>query len=385
MKILNYSLLEVGVKSFKNGHFRSISHLNCKQKCETSKVTCSVLKNLYSSKSVELVPKTNNPSLNSSLVRLRTEELEAITNEDVKQLKNESNSALDFCSENVSDITPFVHPSFNLAYFVNKSTVIKEFVKLGVKLHKLEKDNDISRFLLTLNFENNVKGHLRFLHDNGVPAESFGEYLTKNPYILKEDLKDMQIRIDYLKSKKFSQESITRIISKNPMWLSVNVVEIDKKLGFFQRMFILAGHEVRKLATIRPSLITYDPKVVETNVFSINEEMGFSIEEARTLLLSVPKLFMISRTHLKKRFHYIHQEMKISHERLLSQPGILFFRDYIIKQRHLFLVSLGKAQYDPKLPGYVSLEILVKGSDTEFCHNVAKTSINTFNVFLKTL
>lgn len=77
--------------------------------------------------------------------------------------------------------------------------------------------------------------------------------------------------------------------------------------------------------------------------------------------------------------------MEISHEQILQQPIILTFRLHIIKQRHEFLKSLGKTQFDPKLPGYISLDALSTGTDVEFCKNVAKTSIEVFNTFLKTL
>lgn len=96
-------------------------------------------------------------------------------------------------------------------------------------------------------------------------------------------------------------------------------------------------------------------------------------------------MFVLGTNHLKERFHYVHNEMKLSHERILAQPNVLLYREFIVKQRHLFLQSLGRAQYDPKQPGYVSLDKLVKDNDVQFCQDVAKTSVNTFNIFLKSL
>lgn len=76
--------------------------------------------------------------------------------------------------------------------------------------------------------------------------------------------------------------------------------------------------------------------------------------------------------------------MEISHQQILQHTNILTFRNFIIKQRHEFLKELGKAQYNYLLPGYISLDTLVIGSDVDFCKNVAKTSIDVFNAFLKT-
>lgn len=60
-------------------------------------------------------------------------------------------------------------------------------------------------------------------------------------------------------------------------------------------------------------------------------------------------------------------------------------RIFKIKERHLFLVYLGKAQYDPTKPNYVSLDKFVSIPDEVFCKEIAKTSVNDFEKFLKTL
>jgi mTERF domain-containing protein len=60
----------------------------------------------------------------------------------------------------------------------------------------------------------------RFLHDLGVPSDELGAFITRNPWIFKEDLDDLQVRVIYLESKKFSAEMITRVIRRNPSWLS---------------------------------------------------------------------------------------------------------------------------------------------------------------------
>lgn len=66
-------------------------------------------------------------------------------------------------------------------------------------------------------------------------------------------------------------------------------------------------------------------------------------------------------------------------------PKVLTSRKFRIQQRHLFLEKLGRAQYDPKKEHYVSLEKLVAGTDSEFCANVAKSSVQAYNTFLKSL
>ena len=84
-------------------------------------------------------------------------------------------------------------------------------------------------------------------------------------------------------------------------------------------------------------------------------------------------------------FDYVHNVMKLSHEQILDFPEILKSRIFRIKQRHMFLQTLGRAQYDPKLEGYVSPQRLVEGTDTEFSQSVAKSSVEAFNIFLKSV
>jgi mTERF domain-containing protein len=60
----------------------------------------------------------------------------------------------------------------------------------------------------------------RFLHDLGVPSDELGAFITRNPWIFKDDLDDLQVRVNYLQSKKFSAEMVARVVRRNPRWLS---------------------------------------------------------------------------------------------------------------------------------------------------------------------
>lgn len=48
------------------------------------------------------------------------------------------------------------------------------------------------------------------------------------------------------------------------------------------------------------------------------------------------------------------------------------------------MVEMKKAQYDPSKPMYVSPRALISGTDLEFCRDIAKTSVELYNEFLKT-
>uniref|UniRef100_A0A0A9WEF6 mTERF domain-containing protein 1, mitochondrial n=1 Tax=Lygus hesperus TaxID=30085 RepID=A0A0A9WEF6_LYGHE len=294
-------------------------------------------------------------------------------------------SVLDECLEDVSDYTLPIAPSFNLAGYVDRSPHLQELMKLGVNLDKIERTKGAAEVILRLDFERDAKPYIQFLHDHGVASEELGNFITTNPFIFKEDLENLQIRINYLEAKLFSSESISRIISKNPKWLSHSTKNIDHRLGFLQSLFSLIGPEVRAVATRMPKLITYPLRQIEVAKFGVVEEMGFTQEESKYLLLGKPKVYTIRREDAVARFSYIHNEMGISHSQIISQPDILTYRESRIRERHMFLKSIGKAQYDPKAPGYVSLKALMSSSDSDFCANVAKSTILVYNKFLKTM
>lgn len=113
--------------------------------------------------------------------------------------------------------------------------------------------------------------------------------------IFKVDLDDMQTRVNYLEAKRFSKTQIQRILTLNPFWLMFSTRRIDKRLGYFQKEFGLKGDDVRFLASKLPRLITYNMEHIRQATFCIREEMGFDKEEIKCLLLSKPRLWMLSK------------------------------------------------------------------------------------------
>lgn len=186
-------------------------------------------------------------------------------------------------------------PTYNLAAYVNKSELLQQFIQLGVDLSAIEKRKGLPEFVLKLQLNEDVKPRLLFLKDQGVPAERYGEIITKNPLIFKVDLDDMQTRVNYLEAKRFSKTQIQRILTLNPFWLMFSTRRIDKRLGYFQKEFGLKGDDVRFLASKLPRLITYNMEHIRQATFCIREEMGFDKEEIKCLLLSKPRLWMLSK------------------------------------------------------------------------------------------
>lgn len=113
------------------------------------------LRNLF------IIPKFYSSSAENNLT------VEGVTKENVSnhlsnnKEKNESiNTILEPCKEDLSSITPALVPSFNLASYVNKSTSLQEFVKLGVDISKLEKRRFASELILGLDFKKDVEKYI---------------------------------------------------------------------------------------------------------------------------------------------------------------------------------------------------------------------------------
>lgn len=190
---------------------------------------------------------------------------------------------------------PVIRPSFNLAAYVQKSETLQQLMKLGVNLDRLDEKN-IGKFIANLDFKRDVEPYIFLLtKDIGVPVENIGKFLTKNPSILKESLDDIEVRINYLRLKRFTSEQIATIIARNPFWLNYTTREIDDRLGFFQKDFELTGDEVRLLTVAYPRLITYNQRIIKEMSFSVREECCFEPEEVKEILLKCPKLWMMRK------------------------------------------------------------------------------------------
>ncbi|XP_011162406.1 transcription termination factor 3, mitochondrial [Solenopsis invicta] len=292
--------------------------------------------------------------------------------------------ALDTCTEDLSDIGSPLTPTFSFAKYANKSHTIQELVKLGVALYKFEAKEGMVQYFLNLDFERDVIPYIRFLHDCGVPADYLGEFITKNPDIFKQDIDDLHTRIRYLRAHNFSISMIQTILCKNPNWLLFSTKDIDYRLSYFQSNFKLSGNEVRILTVKAPKVMTYKMVHLLENTFSIKEEMGFDQKQVKRLLLTLPRIWIKNRERLVSTFDYAHKEMQLQREFITRVPQVLLCRKSRLEQRHLFLVEMKRAQYDPSKPMYVSPRALVSGTDVHFCTDIAKTSIDAYNAFLKT-
>ncbi|XP_069813416.1 transcription termination factor 3, mitochondrial [Dendropsophus ebraccatus] len=280
---------------------------------------------------------------------------------------------------------PIPPASTTLRDYVDSSETLQKLVMLGVDLSKLEKRPNVGTFLLKLDFEKDINKILFFLKDLGVEDHQLGPFLTKNPFILSEDLDNLHKRVAYLSSKKFSRHAIARIVSRAPYLLNFSVERLDNRLGFLQKQLGLSGEKTRELVTRLPKMVTGSLEPIKENLKVFEIEFGFKKNEIQHIALVVPKMLIGNKKKLTETFDYVHNTMGIPHHIITHFPQVFNSSLLKIKERHEFLMFLGRAIYNPAQPNYVSLEKLVSLPDQVFCEEIAKTSIQDFEQFQKNL
>lgn len=90
-----------------------------------------------------------------------TSALDCISSADLSLIKESETGVLKPCIEDVSDVTPFLSPTYNLAAYANHSRTLQQFIKMGVDLHKVENKKGGAECILKLDFDKHVKLHLR--------------------------------------------------------------------------------------------------------------------------------------------------------------------------------------------------------------------------------
>ncbi|XP_051878880.1 transcription termination factor 3, mitochondrial [Pristis pectinata] len=280
---------------------------------------------------------------------------------------------------------PLPLTSFTLRDYVDSSETLTKLVLLGVDLSKLEGRPNVANMLLRLDFDRDVKERLLFLKDVGVEEDLLGAFLTRNPFILTEDMENLQKRVQYLQSKKFNKGAISRMVSVAPYLLNFSVERLDNRLGFYQKELGLSTQKTRELVTRLPKLLTGSLEPVKENLKVCRIELGFRDNEIQHMVTCVPKLLLASKSKVTRLFDYLHNTMGIPHHLITTFPQVFNAKFLRVKDRHLFLEYLGRAQYDPSLPNYISLDKLVATPDDVFCVTLAKATLQDFETFQKTL
>ncbi|XP_024150384.1 transcription termination factor 3, mitochondrial [Oryzias melastigma] len=300
----------------------------------------------------------------------------------------ESSALEEICDEEAISIsipTSLPPVSTSLRDYVEKSETLTKLVQLGVNLWKLEQRPNVGSMLLRLDFKTDVVPRLMFLKEMGVEDSRIGYIISHNPFILSESIENLRDRVSYLKSRKFSSETVASMVSRAPYLLNFNVKRLDNRLGFYQQQLQLSASNTRNIVARLPRLLCVSLEPIKENLKVCEIELGFKKNEIQHIVLAVPKVLTANKRKLTQIFDYIHNTMKVPHYLITKFPQILNTKYLRVRERHLFLEYLQKAQYDPSLPNYISLDRLVSLPDEAFCTELALATVEDFYLFQKTL
>ncbi|XP_032437086.1 transcription termination factor 3, mitochondrial isoform X2 [Xiphophorus hellerii] len=341
------------------------------------------------SKHTEDVPRTDVPEYKPALVPT-VDALPLPQNQISVDLDaDDKPSALEEISDEEAvgiSIPSFIPPaSVSLQDYVDKSETLTKLVQLGVSLWRLEQRPNVGSMLLRLDFNRDVAPFLLFLKEIGVEDSRLGYIISHNPFILSENLENLQARVNYLKSRKFSSETVASMVSRAPYLLNFSVKRLDNRLGFFQQQLKLGASNTRSVVARLPRLLCGSLEPVKENLKVCEIEFGFKQNEIQHIVIAVPKVLTANKRKLTQIFDFVHNTMKVPHHLITKFPQVLNSKFLRLRERHLFLEYLGKAQYDPDLPSYISLDRLASLPDENFCTDLAVATLEDFYLFQKTL
>ena len=156
-------------------------------------------------------------------------------------------------------VTSSLPPSHTrtLANLVNHYETLQKLVDLGMDLFHLELRYNIAPTLAKLKWEEDVVPRARFLLRLGMNVTELGDYLTRNPFILTQEVHHLIERVKYLQSKMFTKSDVLRIVTLSRYWLNYDAKLIDGRLGWLQKQFELSGDQLRQLIVLEPRVIAF--------------------------------------------------------------------------------------------------------------------------------
>ncbi|MEN2496011.1 MAG: mTERF [Marteilia pararefringens] len=117
----------------------------------------------------------------------------------------------------------------------------------------------------------------------------------------------------------------------------------------------------------------------------LSDRLGLDISQTSKILCKAPKILTKRAEGLAAAFELMKDQMQFEMQDIISNGcKALELVEGELQQRHEFLQSIGKNQYDKNLPLFVSLEVIGKSRLKDFVEAIGETEEN-YMKFLKTI
>ncbi|GMT34898.1 hypothetical protein PFISCL1PPCAC_26195 [Pristionchus fissidentatus] len=288
--------------------------------------------------------------------------------------------------------------SRSLAPYVNHVPLLRVLVDIGVDLFEIEcKYPAVPRRLLRLPYSE-ARSKIRWLVSIGdlnyfllgFTPDSLGEYLTRNPFVLLQNLDDLKTRVNYLESIKFTRPEILKLVSEFRFWLNIDVKTTEKRLDTVTGMFGLRKSMMRKALVKEPRLLMFGLGPIKRIWDLLTNEFCLSADAVKGMLIEDPRLFIMDARVLIANFGYATRVMRLEKEQVARNPLLLRVALHALRSRHEFLRTLGRARYVEGQAAkgleegeIISISDLLLASDAEFAEKVARVTPASYDIYLR--
>ncbi|KAJ4837238.1 Transcription termination factor mterf9, chloroplastic [Turnera subulata] len=252
------------------------------------------------------------------------------------------------------------------------------------------KHRDVKRMLIrqpqiiALSLETNLKPHVAFLKDLGIPDSRIGQTIATSPSILAYNIENsLKPTVRYLVEEVgINKRSIGKVVQLSPQILIQRIdISWNTRYMFLSEELGASKDCVMKMITKHPQLLHYSIEDGFIPRINFLRSIGMCNSEILKLLTSLTQVLSLSlEDNLKPKCEYLVNELRNVAQSLTAYPMYLSLSlDQRIRPRHRFLVFLKKA---PKGP--FPLNSLVT-SDENFCQQWAETSLDKYLAFRQKL
>lgn len=144
-------------------------------------------------------------------------------------------------------------------------------------------------------------------------------------------------------------------------------------------------NDVLNLITKCPDLIaSCSLKSLENKIEFLQTKLEFNKHQLRNILIKQPSILTFSTQAVGEKFKYCFEKLNASPSSIARCPRLFQCSMKRIRERHLYLVHMGRFKEHMIIDDY-GLGVILTSTDLQFATKVAKSSKEDFDQFRKNL
>jgi len=218
-----------------------------------------------------------------------------------------------------------------------------------------------------------LKLNIDYLLSQQIPFPVVSKICKAVPKALALELAVLKKRISAFKVNSIFEESIIKILKKNPKILSRDVENmLTIKVETLRRLpFGFSVDEVVSILERCPSIIEYtDASNIPVKVKFLEENIGFNKKQVRRILLKYPAILTMKMNSVKEKVDFCCNNFNTTLENVSKYPRILQSQLDRLKERSDYLEHVGVLQKDVKIKGW-AFKGIAANSDVYFAEKIA--------------